>query len=182
MMTKRGWAGLALFALVALVACGSTKPKSEDDAKARELEAQSVITRFQDTDLGLKGWFSGAHGYVIFPSIGKAGMGVGGATGRGVVFEQGAVIGFARMSQASIGFQLGAQSYAEVIFFKDKAALDRFTGGKFEFSAQASAVALTAGASADVNYRDGVAVFTQANGGLMYEASIGGQKFDYEPK
>jgi len=181
-MAKSGWVVTALFALVSLVACGSTKPSTADDAKARDMEAQSVITRFQDADPGMKGWFGSAQGYAVFPSIGKAGMGIGGATGRGVVFEQGEVIGYSRMSQASIGFQLGAQSYAEVIFFKDKAALDRFTGGNFEFSAQASAVALTAGASADVNYRDGVAVFTQANGGLMYEASIGGQKFDYAAK
>ena len=109
-------------------------------------------------------------------------MGVGGATGRGVVYEKGEVIGYSRMSQASIGFQLGGQSYAEVIFFQTKEALERFTGGNFEFGAQASAVALTAGVSADVNYRNGVAVFTQANGGLMYEASIGGQKFDYVAK
>jgi len=178
-MLKYGW---ALVAMIALAACGSTKPQTEDETKAREMEASAVITRFQDADPGMKGWFSEAHGYAIFPTIGKAGMGVGGATGRGVVYEKGAVIGFSRMSQASIGFQLGGQSYAEVIFFKDKAALDTFTGGNFEFSAQASAVALAAGASADANYSHGVAVFTQPNGGLMYEASIGGQKFDYVAK
>jgi lipid-binding SYLF domain-containing protein len=143
---------------------------------------QGTIAQFQKNDPGLKGWFSGAYGYAVFPSVGKGGAGIGGAYGKGEVYEQGKLVGYTSLSQATIGFQLGGQAYSEVIFFKDKAAFDRFTGGKFELSAQASAVAATAGASADANYRSGVAVFTMARGGLMYEASVGGQKFSYEAK
>jgi lipid-binding SYLF domain-containing protein len=106
---------------------------------------------------------------------------VGGAAGNGIVFENGNMIGKAKMKQVSVGFQFGGQAYREVIFFENKAALDRFKENKFEFAAQVSAVAVTAGASANVKYKDGVMVFTQEKGGLMHEASIGGQKFSYTP-
>jgi lipid-binding SYLF domain-containing protein len=125
--------------------------------------------------------FDNAYGYVIFPNIGKGGIGVGGATGNGIVYEKGEVIGKAKMTQVSVGFQFGGQAYREVIFFQDKATLDRFKENKIEFSAQASAVAATKGASANVKYANGVMIFTQQKGGLMYEASIGGQKFKFTP-
>jgi len=117
----------------------------------------------------------------MFPNVGKGAVGVGGAAGNGIVFENGKATGRAKMKQVSVGFQFGGQAYREVIFFENKAALDRFKQNKFEFSAQASAIAATAGASANVKYRNGVLVFTQGKGGLMYEASIGGQKFSYAP-
>ena len=124
--------------------------------------------------------FSDAYGYVIFPNIGKAGAGIGGAAGNGIVYEKGSTIGAAKMKQLSVGLQMGGQLYSEVIFFETKDALDKFKQGKFEFSGQASAVAVKAGASANVKYREGVMVFTRAKGGLMYEASLGGQKFNYD--
>jgi lipid-binding SYLF domain-containing protein len=108
-------------------------------------------------------------------------MGLGGAYGKGEVYEREALIGVSSLTQLTIGFQLGGQAYSEIIFFKDKEALDDFKGGNFELGAQASAVAATAGASADASYDNGVAIFTLAKGGLMYEASIGGQKFSFEP-
>lgn len=123
--------------------------------------------------------FANAYGYVIFPNVGKGAIGIGGAAGNGIVYENGQVIGKAQMKQVSIGFQWGGQAYREVIFFENKNALDRFKEDKFEFSAQASAVAATKGASANVKYTDGVMIFTQQKGGLMYEASVGGQKFDF---
>jgi lipid-binding SYLF domain-containing protein len=135
---------------------------------------------FINTDGIMKNLFSNAHGYVIFPNVGKGAIGVGGAAGHGIVYEKGSVIGKASMKQISIGFQFGGQAYREVIFFESKSDLDRFKQNKFEFSAQASAVAATKGASANVKYRDGVMIFTQLKGGLMYEASVGGQKFKYE--
>lgn len=124
--------------------------------------------------------FDHSTGYVIFPNVGKGAIGVGGAAGNGIVFENGKAIGKASMKQVNVGFQFGGQAYREVIFFENQAALDRFKQNKFEFSAQASAVAVKTGAAANVKYRDGVMVFSQEKGGLMYEASVGGQKFDYK--
>lgn len=134
---------------------------------------------FIHTDSLMSNLFSNAYGYVIFPNIGKGGMGVGGATGNGIVYEKGKMIGRAKMTQVSIGFQFGGQAYREVIFFEDQSTLDRFKENKIEFSAQASAVAATKGASTNVKYTNGVLIFTQQKGGLMYEASIGGQKFNF---
>ncbi|HEY1869863.1 MAG TPA: YSC84-related protein, partial [Chitinophagaceae bacterium] len=110
---------------------------------------------------------------------GKGAIGVGGAAGNGIVFENGNPVGKASMKQVNVGFQFGGQAYREVIFFESADALNRFKQNKFEFSAQASAVAVKTGASADVKYREGVMVFSQEKGGLMYEASVGGQKFEY---
>ena len=123
--------------------------------------------------------FDNAYAYVIFPNVGKGGIGVGGAAGNGIAYEGGKVVGRAKMKQVTIGFQLGGQVYQEVIFFENKAEFDRFKGGNYEFAAQASAVAVTKGASMDVNYKNGVMVFTKEKKGAMYEASIGGQKFSY---
>ena len=121
-----------------------------------------------------------AYAYVIFPKVTKAGIGIGAAAGRGIVYKNGSAIGSSKIKQASIGLQLGGQQYSEVIFFKDKEAFEKFTNGNLKFDAQASAVAIKEGASADLSYSGGVAVFTQTKGGLMYEASIGGQHFTYK--
>ena len=143
-------------------------------------KSQEAIAEMKETNDKISKYFNTAYGYAVFPSIGKGGLGVGGATGNGTVYRGGAVVGDCRMSQVTVGFQAGGQAYSEVIFFKDADAFNRFTGDKFEFSAQASAVAVTAGASFDVDYRDGILIFTHAKGGLMYEASVGGQKFKTE--
>jgi lipid-binding SYLF domain-containing protein len=127
----------------------------------------------------MKNLFDNSTGYVIFPNVGKGAIGIGGAAGNGILYEQGTAVGKAKMKQVTVGFQFGGQAYREVIFFESQAALDQFKGGNFELSAQASAVAATKGASADVKYRNGIMVFTQEKGGLMYEASVGGQKFGY---
>jgi len=112
--------------------------------------------------------------------VGKGAIGIGGARGKGYVYQHGRLIGRSTLTQVSIGFQLGGQAYSEVVFFKDKTALDDFKRGNFELDAQASAVALTARASRDLAYNRGVAIVTMAKGGLMYEASVGGQKFSYK--
>jgi len=152
---------------------------------------------------GASAFVDDAYGYAVFPTIGKGGFGIGGAFGEGKVFEQGKLIGKTKVKQITIGFQIGGQAYSQVIFFQDKRALDEFTSGSFEFGAQATAVALTSGVSAEVNtgggsgasvsggqndagiassgYHKGMAVFTIAKGGLMYEASIGGQQFTFKP-
>lgn len=151
----------------------STKDKKiVDDSKAAKEE-------FIKADGLMKNLFDNAYAYVILPNVGKGGIGIGGAAGNGAVFQKGTLIGMAKMTQVTIGFQRGGQAYREVIFFETKADLDRFKENRLELSAQASAVAATAGASANVKYKDGVMIFTQAKGGLMYEASIGGQKFKF---
>ena len=151
----------------------STKDKKiVDDSKAAKEE-------FIKADGLMKNLFNNAYAYVILPNVGKGGIGIGGAAGNGAVFQKGSLIGMAKMTQVTIGFQWGGQAYREVIFFETKADLDRFKENRLELSAQASAVAATAGASANVKYKDGVMIFTQAKGGLMYEASIGGQKFKF---
>ena len=170
---------VALTILVAVAGC-TTAPSSDADRAAQDTEVAAAIQSFKTADPGLKRFFETSHGYAVFPTVGKGGVGFGGAYGKGQVFEQGRMIGWCDLSQATIGFQLGGQAYSEVIFFQAVEALTRFTSGEFAFAAQASAVAATAGASADVAYKNGVAVFTQAKGGLMYEASIGGQKFTFE--
>ncbi|MHC4341265.1 MAG: lipid-binding SYLF domain-containing protein [Planctomycetota bacterium] len=182
-MKTRACSLLLLAAAATIVAgCGATAPETKEEAQSRSNEVQATIAKFKETDPGLKKWFDESHGYAIFPTVGKGGVGVGGAYGEGEVYEKGELTGYSSLSQATIGFQLGGQAYSEVIFFKDKPALDRFRSGQFELSAQASAVAATAGASADADYSGGVAIFTMAQGGLMYEAAVGGQKFDYVSK
>jgi lipid-binding SYLF domain-containing protein len=142
-------------------------------------ESKEAQAGFVKSDSLMQSLFENSYGYVIFPNIGKGAIGIGGAAGNGIVFEKGTPVGSAKMKQVSIGFQFGGQVYREVIFFENEATLTHFKQNKFEFAAQASAVAVTSGASANVKYRDGVLVFTQQKKGLMYEASIGGQKFDY---
>lgn len=154
----------------------------QTDSKKNKIIADSKTakTEFIAADGLMKGLFDNAYGYVIFPNVGKGGLGIGGAIGNGVVYQNNKVIGLAKLSQVSIGFQAGGQAYREVIFFESKKELERFKNSQFEFSAQVSAVAVTAGASANVKYTEGVMVFTMQKGGLMYEASIGGQQFKYK--
>jgi lipid-binding SYLF domain-containing protein len=165
-----------VFASVWTVSSGQT----DKDKKLME-DSKKGIKDFIHTDSLMKQLFKNAHGYVMFPNVGKGAVGVGGASGGGIVYEQGVAIGKAQMTQVTIGFQFGGQAYREVIFFQNKETLDHFKDNKFEFSAQASAVAATAGASGNIKYSDGILIFTQQKGGLMYEASIGGQKFKYTP-
>lgn len=153
-------------------------PRAEREA---EHEARETIKRFREADPELKEFFDKAYGYAVFPTVGKAGMWIGGAYGTGVVFEHGRVIGKASLTQATIGLQMGGQTYSEIIFFKDRAVLEDFKQGNLELSAQASAIAAKTGASADADYTEGVAVFTLPKAGLMAEASVGGQKFSFEP-
>ena len=142
-------------------------------------DCSQAKAEFIKTDGLLNHFFDSAAGYVIFPNVGKGAVGVGGAAGNGIVYEKDKASGKAKMTQVSIGFQFGGQAYRELIFFENKETLDHFKANKIEFSAQASAVAATAGASANAKYSHGVMIFTQQKGGLMYEASVGGQKFKY---
>jgi lipid-binding SYLF domain-containing protein len=176
---------------------------------ALSLSNPALADKFTDTvDIFKKSeavqpFFKSAYGYAVFPTVGKAGIGIGGAFGKGQVYRGGKVTGEAKLFKATIGFQLGGQAFSEIIFFKDKRAYDEFTGGSFEFDTAASAVAITAGAQAKAGtegatagasagpntgtqakarYHKGMAVFVHTKGGLMYEAAIGGQKFSFSVK
>jgi len=147
-------------------------------------------------------FFARSYGYAVFPTIGKGGFGIGAAHGQGQVYQQGRYVGFTSMTQVSFGFQLGGQAYSEIIFFENPAALTRFESGNFALSADASAIAITASASATAGttgsgasasgeehaavtaggYQNGMAIFTIAKGGLMYQAAVAGQKFSYHPR
>lgn len=163
------------FTLIALfIVAFSLNSYGQKDVSAKSAEA---IAEMKKTNDKIGKYFNTAYGYAVFPSIGKGGLGVGGATGNGTIYKGGAIVGDCKMTQVTVGFQAGGQAYSEVIFLQDADAFKRFTSDKFEFSAQASAVAITEGGSIDVDYRDGILIFTHAKGGLMYEASVGGQKF-----
>ena len=169
----------SVFIFSALLIAHAALAQSSKDQKIM-IDCDSAKAEFLRTDPLLKNVFDAAFGYVILPNIGKGAVGVGGASGNGMVYEKGKIIGTAKMSQVTIGFQVGGQAYRELIFFQNKEALDRFKQNKLEFSAQASAVAVTKGASANAKYTNGIMIYTQQKGGLMYEASLGGQKFKYD--
>ena len=170
---------------------------------AREVKDYSAtIAEFKKISV-VAPFFESAHAYAVFPTVGKGGLGIGGSHGKGQVYQGGKVIGFTSTSDVSVGLQAGGQAYSQIIFFQDAAALQKFTGGNFEFAASASAIAVqaTAGASAGTEgvgasasssktadkaaagaeYQNGMAVFTMAKGGLMYAATIAGQKYTYKP-
>ena len=157
------------------------KPSSGNNSNSEKGSPKTIkaLNKFKKLP-SLKPYFKKARGYAVFPNIGKGGIGIGGARGKGEVFENGRVIGSTTLTQVSIGFQFGGQAFSQIIFFKDKKSLDRFTEGNFEFGASASAALISEGVNASADYSDGVAVLTFSKGGLMYEATIGGQKFSYQ--
>jgi lipid-binding SYLF domain-containing protein len=168
--------------LTALLLAGPLFAWEPDTSDPMQLDVQKAILAITKVDPGIQAFFDHSAAYAVFPNVGKGGFVVGGAYGKGVVIAGGVVEGYTTLTQASVGLQLGGQKYSQFIFFKDDIALGNFKRGNLEFAATASAVAATAGASAETSYDKGVAVFTHAAGGLMVEGSISGQKFTYEPK
>lgn len=185
---------ILLLTICALWVAGAGAPVSAD-------EYENTISIFRQSP-AVQPFFENAYGYAVFPTVGKGGIVVGGAYGKGQVYRQGKITGHVTLSKVSIGFQLGGQAFSEIIFFQDRRAYDEFTSGSFEFDASMSAVAITAGAQAkagtegttagasagpatgaqaNIGYTKGLAVFVHTKGGLMYEAAIGGQKFDFTP-
>lgn len=153
-----------------------------DEGKEYDEKAQVALATFIEKDPKIQSFIDKSAGYVVIPTVAKAALGIGGARGKGVLYENGEVTAVITLTQLSFGFQGGGQAYSEFIFFEDAATLENFKRGNFELNAQASAVAITAGASADAEFNGGMAIFTQAKGGLMYEAAIGGQKFKVEAR
>ena len=191
MRRMRAAAGVALMtaaaissAAVCVLATGCTSSQKSGFVKDDlTLEQRAHATRllFLEEDPGLDVFFERSAGYVIYPSVGKGGFVVGGAHGKGVVYEDGEAVGTSTITQATIGAQIGGQTFREVIFFRDPIDVERFKQGGWEISANVSAVAVTTGAAASADYQDGVAVFTMTEGGLMLEASVGGQELTYRP-
>jgi lipid-binding SYLF domain-containing protein len=173
------FAGLCFVMLMQALLSAATP--SHTTGSRDEADVAAVIAKFKEKDPGMAKVFAEAFGYAVFPTVGKGGLGLGGARGKGWVYEHGHLIGRSTLTQVSVGFQFGGQAYSEVVFFKTKEALVGFRTGHLKLDAQASAVALTARASGDLAYRRGVAIVTMAKGGLMYEASVGGQKFSFTP-
>ena len=192
MMKRRGFFILLITVMVAL---SLSNPVLAD-------KFTDTIDIFKKSE-AVQPFLKSAYGYAVFPTVGKAGIGIGGAYGKGQVYRGGKATGEAKLFKATIGFQLGGQAFSEIIFFEDKRAYDEFTGGSFEFDAAASAVAITAGAQAKAGtegatagasagpatgtqakarYHKGMVVFVHTKGGLMYEAAIGGQKFSFSAK
>ncbi len=181
---------LALLPLLCLV-CGLAQAGAYDDTIARFKSSQQTVSFFQN-----------CYGYAVFPTVGEGAIGVGGAFGKGRVYVHGRHVGDVSMGEISVGFQAGGQGFSQIIFFQDKRALDEFEASGFEFGADVSAVAITAGASATAGtngasagasgtvdnavtrgvYQKGMAIFTIAKGGLMYQVAIAGQKFHYTPR
>jgi len=169
-----------LFAL-SLISC-STAPKTYESRNVLSAKVDEAIAVFKKKDPGIKRFFDSSYGYAVFPEISKGAFVVGGAYGRGEVYEQDSLVGYSSLSQGSIGFSFGGEFFREIIFFKDKEDLDRFRREEYEFSAQITGVALTAGAAAKASYDQGMVVFVIAESGLMVDASLAGQKFKYMPQ
>lgn len=180
---SRRWrvSAVTLGALVAAVSVSAWARDDEDDPTADVSRAKTTLETFKENDGGLEVHLSDAVGYAVFPQIGKGGLVVGAAMGKGILFEKGVATGRVKLTQVNVGATVGGQSYSEVIIFKDASALADFKRGQFAVSSDASAVAGGAGASQSLKYTRGVAVMTMAKGGLMAEASVGGQKFSFKP-
>lgn len=172
-------AAVLAFASVIPCAC-STAPKTSEGKADLRREADAALAKAKRHDNGLAQTLQSCHAYAVFPEVGKGGAGVGGAYGKGVVYQNGKPIGYCDLSQATVGLQLGAQTYTEIICFEDQRALQRFMDDDLAFDAQATAVAIEAGTGVNARYRDGVAVFTTDEKGLMAEASLGGQRFTFD--
>jgi lipid-binding SYLF domain-containing protein len=176
MKTQKGVACLVAGLALSLTLAGSAR------AADPVVAARQTLAVFLKADPGLKRFIDNSAGYAVFPKVAKGAVGVGWARGDGILFVRGGVpVNKVKLTQVTVGLQLGGQTYSEVIFFENPKALSDFQSDDFSLAAQVSAVALAAGASKSAKYQNGVAVFTATSGGLMFEASVGGQDFDVKP-
>lgn len=164
-----------------LIGACATAPKTPSDRANLAARAEATLRVMKERNPNLQSVLNESIGYAVFPEIGKGGIGIGAAYGRGVLYENGRMIGFVELNQASIGAQLGGQTFAELIVLRDHAAIERLKGGSFSLGADVSAVALTAGAAATADFQNGVAVYVMPRGGLMAELTISGQQINYQP-
>jgi lipid-binding SYLF domain-containing protein len=159
----------------------SSSPETPAERSNMSSQSTAGLDHFLLQDPGLRAELDRAAGYAIFPELGKAGVILGATYGNGEVYEKGVKIGYAELSQGTIGAQLGAQAFSELIVFRTQEALNDFKDGEFSFAANATAVAIKPGAAASATYNDGVAIFVHIKGGLMAEAAVGGQRFTFKP-
>ncbi|HKD99980.1 MAG TPA: YSC84-related protein [Planctomycetota bacterium] len=199
-MSTRIAAHAAIAAALLAVSC-STAPKSEEGKSDVDSRAKATLATARSTDPSMSNVLHRSVGYAVFPNVGKGAVGVGGAYGKGVLYENGpdgngfdsndarpdgklptTPSGYCDLTQATIGAQIGGQTYSEILVFSDRSAVERFKNGQFAFDAQATAVAVKSGAGSNARFSDGVAVFTMGETGLMLEAAVGGQRFRYQPR
>lgn len=171
---------LKYITLICAVVWSTSLTAQSEKANDLMTDAKEAKEMLLERNNGLQDYFDNSAGYVIFPNVGKGGIVIGGASGNGILYENGEARGLADLKKATVGVKAGGQALIEVLFFEDQAELHDFKDGEYELSASASAVAVQSGASIDANFEDGVAVFTLPKAGLMADLSIGGQKFSYE--
>ena len=170
----------AIAAFVVGFAACATAPKTAGEQRDLEAKADVALQSMRTRDPGLQGLLDSSAGYVVFPEVGKGGFIVGGAHGRGILYEHGMRSGFVQLTQASVGAQIGAQTFSQLVVFQDAFTVQRLKAGTYTFGANASAVVLSAGAAANARFVNGVAVFTNPTGGVMAELSLSGQKLDFQ--
>ncbi len=167
---------------LAIISAGcSTAPERQEAKDVLSSEVKEAIAIFKDKDPDIQRFFDTSYGYAVLPKVLKGALLIGGAYGKGEVYEQGKMAGYCSMTQATLGFSLGGEYFREIIFFKEKGDLDAFKTEEFTFSAQVTGVAATIGAAAKADYKSGMAVFVTPDKGLMVDVSLGGQKFRYVP-
>lgn len=169
------------FMTLALVLMGTVISAQSDKNQKVMADAEDAKQMLMEPQYGLDYYFDNSKGYVIFPNVGEGALIIGGASGNGVVYEDGNAVGMANLKKIDIGLQAGGQSVLEIIFFEDEAALDKFKDGEFELGAELSATMLQKGAKSSTNYSNGVKVFTKPKAGVMADLSVGGQKFEFTP-
>lgn len=179
-MKKWSWFCVAFVMDLILTGCSAT-PETASSRHVLQAEVYEAIAHFKDKDPGIQTFFDRSAGYAVLPKVYKGAFWLGGAYGKGQVFAgNGALLGYCDMKQATIGFSFGGEFFREIIFFRTEADLRNFMQGNFALSAQATATAVTIGAATKVDYQNGMAVFILADAGLMVDASVGGQKFEFE--
>ena len=181
-MTSTKHAIIVLALVIGLVAGCTTGSVSKEERDTLFKQAQASRQEWNKVDPQFEAFAKKGYGFAFFPEITKAGFVVGGASGRGVVYEKGEHIGYADLAQMSVGFQAGLQDYSQLIVFENRSAMDKFKRNEIDFGANASAVVADKGAAMGAQFVDGVAVFIRPTGGAMAEASVGGQQIAYLPK
>ncbi|MFV9483223.1 lipid-binding SYLF domain-containing protein [Christiangramia sp. OXR-203] len=165
-----------LMLFIGIVSCGSTKTGDMTDLKADATEAKAAMTAAEPN---LAELFTTSAGYAIFPNVGKGAYIIGGASGNGIVYENGTMVGYANLKQVDVGLQVGGKAYREVIFFENEEDLNKFKAGDYELSGNATAVILEKGKSKTIKFTDGTAVATMPKAGAMVGVSVAGQRFGY---
>jgi lipid-binding SYLF domain-containing protein len=176
MIQKKSW----IFLVASLMVVSVHAQKASKDQMIIT-DSEDARVEFIKKDKWMEPLFSNSFGYVIFPNVGKGGLGIGGATGNGAVYENGNLVGMANLKQVTIGLQAGGQAYREVIFFENSAVMEKFKNSQIKLTGEVSAIALDKGTAANVKFTDGMVIFVQQKAGLMYELSVGGQAFTFRP-